>query len=179
MVLVRITEVPEEDVFVCESMYEEARREIRKFDGLQKVTHKDPKVHKDEIYFFRRPISLIRVDVDGVIVHNSSKAKAGIKIESIGSPMSVIRSETESMMEDSLDAPPSIASSDAGGAIGGSGVASMTPNPKKQGKTPGKKLVTGYILYSCDVRKAVADKNQDKSFGEISRIVGNDVRTAI
>lgn len=43
-------------------------------------------------------------------------------------------------------------------------------------KTPGKKLVTGYILYSSDVRRAVAQKYPDSSFGEISRIVGNEVR---
>jgi hypothetical protein len=130
-------------------MYEEARREIRKFDGLQKVTQRNPNVHKDEVYFFRRPLSLIRVDMDGIIVQSPSKMK-GIKMESMmGSPMSIIRSETESMMEDSLDAPPSLASSDAGGAMGSAGT-SMTPNSKK-GKTPGKKLVSlkKIILFLC------------------------------
>jgi protein polybromo-1 len=43
-------------------------------------------------------------------------------------------------------------------------------------KGTGKKLVTGYILYSSDVRKTVAGKFPESSFGEISRIVGNEVR---
>lgn len=42
-------------------------------------------------------------------------------------------------------------------------------------KGTGKKLVTGYILYSSDVRKTVAGKFPESSFGEISRIVGNEV----
>ena len=54
--------------------------------------------------------------------------------------------------------------------------APVTPSAKKTTKTPGKKIVTGYILYSSEVRKFVAEKNPTSSFGEISRIVGNDWR---
>jgi len=39
--------------------------------------------------------------------------------------------------------------------------------------------VTGYILYSSDVRRSVAANHPDSSFGEISRIVGNEVRSNI
>jgi len=37
--------------------------------------------------------------------------------------------------------------------------------------------VTGYILYSSDVRRSVAANHPESSFGEISRIVGNEVQT--
>lgn len=39
-----------------------------------------------------------------------------------------------------------------------------------------KKIVTGYILYSGDVRKGIAADNPTCSFGEVSRMVGNEVK---
>ena len=38
------------------------------------------------------------------------------------------------------------------------------------------KQVTGYILYSSGVRKTVTAENPNCTFGEISRIVGHEVR---
>lgn len=35
--------------------------------------------------------------------------------------------------------------------------------------------MTGYILYSSDTRKTVAANNPNRTFGEVSRIVGNEV----
>jgi hypothetical protein len=58
----RPTELTESDIFLCESFYEESRRQIKKLprDGLKKYTH-SPAVIRDEIYFFRRPIQPQRV----------------------------------------------------------------------------------------------------------------------
>lgn len=39
------------------------------------------------------------------------------------------------------------------------------------------KVVTGYILYSREVRKSVVQNNPDSNFGEISKIVGNEWRS--
>lgn len=39
------------------------------------------------------------------------------------------------------------------------------------------KMVTGYILYSSEVRKDRAQSNPDCSFGDISRLVGNEWRS--
>lgn len=39
------------------------------------------------------------------------------------------------------------------------------------------KVVTGYILYSREVRKQVVQNNPESNFGEISRIVGNEWRS--
>lgn len=37
--------------------------------------------------------------------------------------------------------------------------------------------MTGYILYSREVRKQVVQNNPESNFGEISRIVGNEWRS--
>ena len=37
--------------------------------------------------------------------------------------------------------------------------------------------MTGYILYSREVRKSVVQNNPDSNFGEISKIVGNEWRS--
>lgn len=44
-------------------------------------------------------------------------------------------------------------------------------------KSSKNKIVTGYILYSREVRKRIVQKNPDSNFGEISRIVGNEWRS--
>ena len=58
----RPTEAVENDCYLCESLYEESRRQIKKLprDGLKKYTH-GAAVVRDEIYFFRRPIQAQRV----------------------------------------------------------------------------------------------------------------------
>lgn len=38
-------------------------------------------------------------------------------------------------------------------------------------------MVTGYILYSREVRKQVVQNNPESNFGEISKIVGNEWRS--
>lgn len=44
-------------------------------------------------------------------------------------------------------------------------------------KSNKNKVVTGYILYSREVRKQVVQNNPDSNFGEISKIVGNEWRS--
>jgi len=81
-------------------------------------------------------------------------------------------------MDDSMDGspPPSIASSVETPISTPMGTPSThTTHSRRSGKGGGKKLVTGYIIYASEVRKHVAEKNPNVGFGEISRIVGNDV----
>lgn len=47
---------------------------------------------------------------------------------------------------------------------------------KKPIKIFQKRMVTGYIIYSGEVRKNFAAKNPDATFGEVSRLVGNEWR---
>lgn len=61
---VRPTEIAESDVFVCESVYDEHKKQIRKTQagqGLRKFTHSQM-VTPDEIYHFKRPIAPVKVD---------------------------------------------------------------------------------------------------------------------
>lgn len=44
-------------------------------------------------------------------------------------------------------------------------------------KSNKNKVVTGYILYSREVRKQIVQNNPESNFGEISRIVGNEWRS--
>jgi protein polybromo-1 len=64
LTLGRPTEIPEQDVYVCESVYDEARRQVRKLtrEGLKKYSHSNA-VTEDEIYFFRRLINPPKVCV--------------------------------------------------------------------------------------------------------------------
>lgn len=58
----RPTEIPEDDVFICESLYDESRSLLKKLgqEGLKKFNHSST-VTDDEIYFFRRPINPTKV----------------------------------------------------------------------------------------------------------------------
>lgn len=38
--------------------------------------------------------------------------------------------------------------------------------------TPGKRQITGYILFSIEIRKSITQRNPEANFGEISRLVG-------
>lgn len=54
----RPTEIPESEVYICESLYDEVKRQVRELpdQGMKKYTH-SPQVYQDEIYFFRRLIN--------------------------------------------------------------------------------------------------------------------------
>lgn len=82
----------------------------------------------------------------------------------------------DTMAEDSMDGgPPSVSSSDLGERTLNTSTVMTTPSSSRKKNPNHKKLVTGYILYTSDVRKAVVQNNPDRSFGEVSRIVGNEV----
>lgn len=96
-------------------------------------------------------------------------------------------SELLTLTEDSMDGgPPSVGSDVASPAPLNQNTTNthnniFTPNQHtattiKRGKG-GKKLVTGYILYSSENRKSICAANPDTTFGDISRIVGNDWKT--
>ncbi|CAH1167174.1 unnamed protein product [Phyllotreta striolata] len=105
-VIYRPTEIPECDVFICTSAYDEINRQLKRLPagGLKKYTH-SPLVTEDEIYFFKRAL--------------------------------------------------------------------IPPKVSFQ-KSNKNKVVTGYILYSREVRKQVVQNNPESTFGDISRIVGSE-----
>ena len=61
-VLSRPTAFAENDVYVCESVYDESKRMIRgALENGLKVYEHSPVVQVDEVYYFKSPISLKRV----------------------------------------------------------------------------------------------------------------------
>jgi len=162
----RPTELCENDTFLCESLYEESRRQIKKLprEGLKKYAH-DPLVIRDETFFFRRPIQPQR-----------TSSSSALLCDNESSPLLAKLGTGDDLTEDSMDAPPSVGS-DSGPAMTPTALTHNTPTTvKKPIKIFQKRMVTGYILYSGEVRKSIAAKNPDATFGEVSRMVGNDWR---
>ncbi|XP_056638138.1 protein polybromo-1 isoform X1 [Diorhabda sublineata] len=156
-VIYRPTEIPESDVYICASMYDEINKQVKKLTpgGLKKYIH-SPIVTEDEIYFFNR-------------VLNPPKE---------ASPQLTKMNDMDITMEDSLDGgPPSVGSGEIPSVIPSTPVSTTpvpTPVPTSKKKSNKNKVVTGYILYSREVRKQVVQNNPESTFGDISRIVGSE-----
>ncbi|XP_005177916.2 protein polybromo-1 [Musca domestica] len=147
----RPTEFVESDVYICEAAYDELRKSLRKFNlpnSLRKFIH-SAEVTQDEILYFKVPIK------------PSKDVKNGDLNESLG------------IMEDSMDGNPPSVSSDIVTTSSPAPSVSSTPLSSKKTKTT-KKSLTGYILYSSEHRKGICTANPDASFGDISRMVGNE-----
>ncbi|XP_065223085.1 protein polybromo-1 isoform X3 [Planococcus citri] len=178
----RPTEIPETEVYICESMFDEARQQIVELpkDGLKKFVHSSA-VYQDEIYFFRRLINPTKVNSVGdaeqtTVAPEKTNVQSEQPFQSCNATM--VKVEPPDVCEDSMDGgPPSVCSSDMG--------APSTPNSnsnfivtthtgkKKRGNSEKSKQVTGYILYSSEMRKTFTQSNPAHTFGEVSRIVGN------
>ncbi|XP_067618528.1 protein polybromo-1 [Eurosta solidaginis] len=148
----RPTEIQESDVYICESVYDELRKSLRKLNtigGLRKFQH-SPEVTQDEIYHFKTPIK-----------PNKDFKNAEVN-ENLG------------MLEDSMDGNPPSVSSDIAAISSPAPSVSSTPLSSKVKNKTAKKSVTGYILYSSEVRKGISQSNPEASFGDISRMVGTE-----
>ncbi|XP_055608504.1 protein polybromo-1 isoform X2 [Uranotaenia lowii] len=165
----RPTEITESDVYLCESIFDEMKKQIRKVGtgGLKKFSHSQM-VTVDETYHFRRPINPPKVTCGEIAAIQENRPYIAADLEC---------KDEFGIIDDSIDGPPS---------IGSDVVATASPVPPsvvgtpqtatKKDKKGGKKLVTGYILYSCEHRKSISANNPESTFGEISRLVGNEWR---
>ena len=115
----RPTQHQEEDIFCCESYFDEGNRVIMPLPSSLKKYQHGLKVKKDEVYVFKRPISPEK--------------------EALPPPPTPrnISSPVLDVNEDSMDAPPSVGSVESGVSPAGA--------LKKIEKR--KKLVTAYILF--------------------------------
>lgn len=61
----RPTEIPETDVFICASMYDEINQQVKKLltEGLRKYSH-SPGVAEDEIYYFTKLLNPLKVKLN-------------------------------------------------------------------------------------------------------------------
>ncbi|XP_026728953.1 protein polybromo-1-like isoform X6 [Trichoplusia ni] len=202
----RPTEIAENDIFVCESVYDESNRVARKLKaGLRKFEHtKDVTV--DEIYYFPKPLGPPPLATAQEVQSTSSaftQKQFNQNVNSMDSMDSkpqftnlinttIGSQDVEMILENSLD-DSSLASPATPLSIGGNSNPynpSMTATPtqersstttapasSKKKKDNKQKIVTGYILYSSEVRRAIVANNPESTFGEISRIVGNEWRS--
>ncbi|XP_025829015.1 protein polybromo-1 isoform X3 [Agrilus planipennis] len=174
----RITEIHESDVYICTSMYDELNRQIKKLspDGLKKHTHCSA-VTEDEVYYFPKIINPPKVGSDIAQTNPETAKPQSIPVEVEQSPVLTKMSDMEMLMEDSLDGgPPSVGSGEIPTSVVPTPTSTPTPTTTKK-KSNKNKVVTGYILYSREVRKQVVQNNPDSNFGEISKIVGNEWRS--
>ncbi|XP_060527189.1 protein polybromo-1 isoform X2 [Cylas formicarius] len=177
----RPTEVPEQDIFICTSLYDEINRQMKKLppDGLKKYNHK-PDVLEDEIYYFPRLLNPQKVDARRAL--NAKLRRKLMADDRESSPVTLTKmTDMDVIMEDSLDGgPPSVGSGEIPAVVsmpGSNGGAALTPASTKKPsskKNNKNKVVTGYILYSREVRKQVVQNNPESKFGDISRIVGSE-----
>ncbi|KAH8243896.1 hypothetical protein KR032_011238 [Drosophila birchii] len=146
----RPTEISESDVYICESVYDELKKALRKLvaGNMRKFQH-SPAVTEDEIFYFKTPIKPAK-DVKN-------------EINELG------------MLEDSMDGDtPSLSSDIAAMSSPAPSVNSTPLTSKIKAAKSAKKCLTGYILYSSEVRKSICQSNPDATFGDISRMVGTE-----
>ncbi|XP_064554339.1 protein polybromo-1 [Drosophila montana] len=145
----RPTEIAESDVYICESVYDEVKKALRNLvvGNLRKFQH-SAEVTEDEIFYFKSPIK----------------------------PAKDVKNDLNelSMLEDSMDGDTPSLSSDIVAISSPAPSVNSTPLTSKTKTKSTKKSLTGYILYSSDVRKGISQSNPDATFGDISRLVGNE-----
>ncbi|KAK0142635.1 Protein polybromo-1 [Merluccius polli] len=172
----RPTEVPEEDMLLCESRYIESEKQMKKFKGLKRFSLSG-KVVEDETYYFRKLI----------VPQKEASPLLNKKIEELELKLADIEDGDEDIedLEEDDEAPvtPSMPQMQTP-VTADQDTAPYTPSqstPKIKGlsKKEGSKRkinMSGYILFSSEMRAVIKARHPDFSFGELSRLVGTEWR---
>lgn len=174
----RPTEITENDVLLCESRYNESDKQMKRFKGLKRFSL-SAKVVDDEIYYFRKPIvpqkepsPLLEKKIQELEAKFAELEGGDEEIEDMGEEEGEIM-ETPSLPQ--LQTPMS----------GELDLMPYTPpqSTPKSGKNSTKKEggkrkinMSGYILFSSEMRAVIKAQHPDYSFGELSRLVGTEWR---
>ncbi|KYO35908.1 protein polybromo-1 isoform A [Alligator mississippiensis] len=174
----RPTEISENDVFLCESRYNESDKQMKKFKGLKRFSL-SAKVVDDEIYYFRKPIvpqkepsPLLERKIQQLEAKFAELEGGDEDIEEMGDEEGDI-SEAPSMpqlqtpLASELDIMPYTPPQSTPKSVKGSA--------KKEGSKR-KINMSGYILFSSEMRAVIKAQHPDYSFGELSRLVGTEWR---
>ncbi|KAI1892708.1 hypothetical protein AGOR_G00136330 [Albula goreensis] len=174
----RPTEVPEDNVLLCESRYIESEKVMKKFKGLKRFSL-SAKVLDDEIYYFRKlivpqkePSPLLDrkiqeleakfADMDGT--EDDMDDQGDEDGESTETPsMPQMQTPLSSDMDIMPYTPPQLTPKSIKGLS------------KKEGAKR-KINMSGYILFSSEMRAVIKAQHPDFSFGELSRLVGTEWR---
>uniref|UniRef100_A0A8C0VUQ7 Protein polybromo-1 n=1 Tax=Cyanistes caeruleus TaxID=156563 RepID=A0A8C0VUQ7_CYACU len=147
----RPTEISENDVFLCESRYNESDKQMKKFKGLKRFSL-SAKVVDDEIYYFRKPI----------VPQKEPSPLLEKKIQQLEAKFAELEGGDEDMEE-------------MGEEEGDMTETPSMPHTKKEGSKR-KINMSGYILFSSEMRAVIKAQHPDYSFGELSRLVGTEWR---
>ncbi|KAM6387207.1 protein polybromo-1 isoform 6-T7 [Pluvialis apricaria] len=174
----RPTEISENDVFLCESRYNESDKQMKKFKGLKRFSL-SAKVVDDEIYYFRKPIvpqkepsPLLEKKIQQLEAKFAELEGGDEDMEEMGEEEGDM-TETPSMpqlqtpLASELDIMPYTPPQSTPKSVKGS--------TKKEGSKR-KINMSGYILFSSEMRAVIKAQHPDYSFGELSRLVGTEWR---
>ncbi|XP_054473332.1 polybromo 1, like isoform X5 [Anoplopoma fimbria] len=171
----RPTEVSEEDILLCESRYIDAEKQMKKFKGLKRFSYSS-KVVEDEIFYFRKLI----------VPQKEASPFLDKKISELEVKLADIEDADDDMedMEDDDEAPrtpslPQMQTPIASDMETMPYTPQSTPKVKGLSKKEGAKRkinMSGYILFSSEMRAVIKARHPDFSFGELSRLVGTEWR---
>ncbi|XP_036593684.1 protein polybromo-1 isoform X8 [Trichosurus vulpecula] len=174
----RPTEIPENDVLLCESRYNESDKQMKKFKGLKRFSL-SAKVVDDEIYYFRKPIvpqkepsPLLEKKIQLLEAKFAELEGGEDDIEEMGEEEGeVIEApslpQLQTPLASDLDIMPYTPPQSTPKSAKGSS--------KKEGSKR-KINMSGYILFSSEMRAVIKAQHPDYSFGELSRLVGTEWR---
>ncbi|XP_075403609.1 protein polybromo-1 isoform X10 [Tenrec ecaudatus] len=174
----RPTEISENDILLCESRYNESDKQMKKFKGLKRFSL-SAKVVDDEIYYFRKPIvpqkepspllekkiQLLEAKFAELEGGDDDMEEMGEEDSEVIEPPSLPQLQTPLASE--LDLMPYTPPQSTPKSAKGSG--------KKEGSKR-KINMSGYILFSSEMRAVIKAQHPDYSFGELSRLVGTEWR---
>uniref|UniRef100_A0A4W6D6R8 Protein polybromo-1 n=1 Tax=Lates calcarifer TaxID=8187 RepID=A0A4W6D6R8_LATCA len=172
----RPTEVPEEDLLLCESRYIETEKQMKKFKGLKRFSY-SAKVVEDEIFYFRKLIvpqkeasPFLDKKIDELEVKLADMEDADDDMEDMDeeeeAPETPSMPQMQTPLTSDMDIMPYTPSQ-------------STPKVKGLSKKEGAKRkinMSGYILFSSEMRAVIKARHPDYSFGELSRLVGTEWR---
>ncbi|XP_038061798.1 protein polybromo-1-like isoform X2 [Patiria miniata] len=169
----RPTEYAEADIFVCESQYKEAERQIRKVKSLKRYSVSN-KVIDDEVYFFKKPITpfkeaspLLQLASEDSEEGEAEKEKPGVEEDDDKTVILTTEEETEAstVLATPKEVPKVWKASPT-----------VDSRPSSSQKAPKPRHASGFILFASEQRADVKKNNPKMSFGEISRLIGSDWR---
>ncbi|XP_029397289.1 protein polybromo-1 isoform X26 [Mus pahari] len=174
----RPTEIPENDILLCESRYNESDKQMKKFKGLKRFSL-SAKVVDDEIYYFRKPIipqkepsPLLEKKIQLLEAKFAELEGGDDDIEEMGDEDSEVIEppslpQLQTPLANELDlmpyTPPQSTPKSAKGSA-------------KKESSKRKINMSGYILFSSEMRAVIKAQHPDYSFGELSRLVGTEWR---
>ncbi|XP_063070852.1 polybromo 1, like isoform X3 [Engraulis encrasicolus] len=176
----RPTEYAEEEVLVCESRYIASERQMKKFKGLKRFSL-SAKVVEDELYYFRKPIvpqkepsPLLDKKIEELEAKFADMDDADEELDDMDDEEEEEAPATPSMPQMHASTPSDIDMPYTPPQV------QSTPKMKGLSKKEGAKRkinMSGYILFSSEMRAVIKARHPDFSFGELSRLVGTEWRT--